>query len=229
MENLLDKARHDELTLTPDIIDVFLDTKDVMASQLDAYKNDSLPDEETFKRICEVLSRVENRAEEVTETTAALPETKVDVAVVEEAPAEQGEYSHYFMISLNQLKENEVDLLADELSLFGHLYHTEKTANSLQAWLGTNTDIDDISGVLCFVVDESQIAHQVVSFADCLALSPEEVITDGSDGTIEIKIPEPEKEAKPVTVSPAVAAPANTSKNLQSLNRKGIRAVFVWL
>ncbi|HEM7186176.1 TPA: chemotaxis protein CheA [Providencia rettgeri] len=221
LENLLDKARHDELTLTPDIIDVFLDAKDVMASQLDAYKNDSLPDEETFKRICEVLSRVENRAEEVTETTAALPKTKVDVAVVEEAPAEQGEYSHYFMISLNQLKENEVDLLADELSLFGHLYHTEKTANSLQAWLGTNTDIDDISGVLCFVVDESQIAHQVVSFADCLALSPEEVITDGSDGAIEIKIPEPEKEAKPVTVSPAVAAPANTSKKPAIAKPKG--------
>ena len=221
LENLLDKARHDELTLTPDIIDVFLDAKDVMASQLDAYKNDSLPDEETFKRICEVLSLVENRAEEVTETTVALPETKVEVAVVEAAPAEQGEYSHYYMISLNQLKENEVDLLADELSLFGHLYHTEKTANSLQAWLGTNTDIDDISGVLCFVVDESQIAHQVVSFADCLALSSEEVITNDSEGPMEIEVPEPEKEAKPVAVSPAVAAPASTSKKTAIAKPKG--------
>ncbi|KLN46651.1 hypothetical protein AAY77_06965, partial [Providencia rettgeri] len=73
------------------------------------------------------------------------------------------------MISLNQLKENEVDLLADELSLFGHLYHTEKTANSLQAWVGTNTDIEDICGVLCFVVDESQIAQDAITFADCLA------------------------------------------------------------
>lgn len=42
-----------------------------MASQLEAYKNDSLPDEEAFKHICEVLGRVEQKAEEV--VTEALP------------------------------------------------------------------------------------------------------------------------------------------------------------
>ncbi|TOP23639.1 hypothetical protein, partial [Vibrio parahaemolyticus] len=75
----------------------------------------------------------------------------------------------------------EVDLLADELSLFGNLYHTEKTADSLQAWLGTNTDIDDICGVLCFVVDESQITHQTVSFSDCQAVAPEKITASEPD------------------------------------------------
>ncbi|MBW3115657.1 chemotaxis protein CheA [Providencia rettgeri] len=223
LENLLDKARHDELTLTPDIIDVFLDAKDVMASQLDAYKNDSLPDEDTFKRICEVLSRVENRAEEVAETGTAISETKVEDAVVEDTPAKQGEYSYYFMISLNQLKENEVDLLADELSLFGHLYHTEKTANSLQAWVGTNTDIDDISGVLCFVVDESQISHEVISFADCLAFSKEETLLNddkvAANEVTEPQVDTPQSSAKPAAPTTAkktaIAKPKGDSSSIR--------------
>ncbi|MEY0975007.1 chemotaxis protein CheA [Providencia rettgeri] len=223
LENLLDKARHDELTLTPDIIDVFLDAKDVMASQLDAYKNDSLPDEDTFKRICEVLSRVENRVEEVAETGTAIAETKVEDAVVEDTPAKQGEYSHYFMISLNQLKENEVDLLADELSLFGHLYHTEKTANSLQAWVGTNTDIDDISGVLCFVVDESQISHEVISFADCLAFSKEETLLNddkvAANEVTEPQVDTPQSSAKPAAPTTAkktaIAKPKGDSSSIR--------------
>ncbi|MEY0542284.1 chemotaxis protein CheA [Providencia rettgeri] len=223
LENLLDKARHDELTLTPDIIDVFLDAKDVMASQLDAYKNDSLPDEDTFKRICEVLSRVENRAEEVAETGTAISETKVEDVVVEDTPAKQGEYSHYFMISLNQLKENEVDLLADELSLFGHLYHTEKTANSLQAWVGTNTDIDDISGVLCFVVDESQISHEVISFADCLAFSKEETLLNddkvAANEVTEPQVDTPQSSAKPAAPTTAkktaIAKPKGDSSSIR--------------
>ncbi|HCH7937203.1 MULTISPECIES: chemotaxis protein CheA [Providencia] len=221
LENLLDKARHDELTLTPDIIDVFLDAKDVMASQLDAYKNDSLPDEETFKRICEVLSRVENHAEEVTELAPSQTEQLVETEIAETATS-QGEFSHYFMITLNQLKESEVDLLADELSLFGNLYHTEKTADSLQAWLGTNTDIDDICGVLCFVVDESQITHQTVSFSDCQAVAPEKITaSEPADNQANANVVEPKEETKPVATSPATAVTTNTSKKPAVAKPKG--------
>lgn len=170
LENLLDKARHDELTLTPDIIDIFLDAKDVMAAQLEAYKNDSLPDEESFKHICEVLGRVEQKAEEVVveETSIALPlNQSTSVQVAEDTI--KSEYEHYFIITLNQLKKNEVELLAEELALFGTLYNTQKTADSLTAWVGTNTAIEDICGVLCFVVDESQISHQLTNAQTCLA------------------------------------------------------------
>lgn len=209
LENLLDKARHDELTLTPDIIDVFLDAKDVMASQLDAYKNDLLPDEETFKRICEVLSRVENRVEEVTEIAPVQLEPVIEASEVESAN-EQGEFSHYFLITLNSLKENEVDLLADELGLFGHVYHSEKTANSLQTWVGTNTDIEDICGVLCFVVDESQINHQAITFTDCLAFSPAE--TSPNDDEVSVAV-ECQEETPPTTVvSTAPVSPTTTKK-----------------
>lgn len=222
LENLLDKARHDELTLTPDIIDVFLDTKDVMASQLDAYKNDSLPDDESFKRICEVLGRVENHVEEVID---AVP-TVENVEPIEEVTDEekriesQGEFSHYFKITLSGLKETEVDLLADELELFGHLYHTEKAVNSLQAWLGTNTDIEDICGVLCFVVDESQIAQEAASFSDCQSFAPQAEQESEDEPSQETEIVVPKEVVKSAVAAspskkPAVTKPKGDSSSIR--------------
>ncbi|OAT53554.1 chemotaxis protein CheA [Providencia heimbachae] len=190
LENLLDKARHDELTLTPDIIDIFLDTKDVMASQLDAYKNGVLPDEETFKRIYDVLSSVEHRAEEMIESMP-VEHSIQSVNESDEIKTITGEHSHYFIITLNELKSTEVDLLADELGLFGTLYHTDKTENTLQAWLGTNTQLDDICGVLCFVVDESQISHQVINFDDCLPFIQSQIEAIDSNIETETVIAEP--------------------------------------
>ncbi|USR66364.1 chemotaxis protein CheA [Providencia stuartii] len=222
LENLLDKARHDELSLTPDIIDVFLDTKDVMASQLDAYKNDSLPDEESFKRICEVLSRVENHVEEVIEAEPIIE----DVAPVEDVTSEmqqvdaKGEFAHYFKITLSGLKETEVDLLADELELFGHLYHTEKSTDSLQVWLGTNTDIEDVCGVLCFVVEESQIAQDAITFADCQAFMPQAEQKSEPETGLETEIVMPKEADKPAVVSSpakktAVTKPKGDSSSIR--------------
>ncbi|MEQ4692500.1 chemotaxis protein CheA [Providencia manganoxydans] len=218
LENLLDKARHDELTLTPDIIDVFLDTKDVMASQLEAYKNDSLPDEETFKRICEVLGRVEQTAEEVISPELPLPQS----AQIETVAAIADDYSYYVIITLAQLKANEVDLLTDELALFGSLYHTQKTEDSLVAWLGTNTTIDDICGVLCFVVDGSQITHQRVDAQTCLAYLP----SSNNVGSDEVKSEQAAElevnkiastASKEASTTPRKTAPAKTKNDSSSI------------
>ncbi|MEQ5631831.1 chemotaxis protein CheA [Providencia manganoxydans] len=218
LENLLDKARHDELTLTPDIIDVFLDAKDVMASQLEAYKNDSLPDEETFKRICEVLGRVEQTAEEVISPELPLPQS----AQVETVAAIADDYSYYVIITLAQLKANEVDLLTDELALFGSLYHTQKTEDSLVAWLGTNTTIDDICGVLCFVVDGSQITHQRVDAQTCLAYLP----SSNNVGSDEVKSEQAAElevnkiastASKEASTTPRKTAPAKTKNDSSSI------------
>lgn len=200
LENLLDKARHEELKLTSDIIDIFLDTKDVMISQLDAYKNNSLPDEARFNHICEVLSQIEQITEDVNnddELQVSLIGNELE-DVITTSISEQ--YSHYFVITLNQLKTNEVDLLEDELALFGTLYHTEKTADSLMTWVGTNTDIDDICGVLCFVVEQSQITHQMVDAQTCLTYLPSDITplmipNDSEAGVQQIIKPEIEQES----------------------------------
>ena len=214
LENLLDKARHDELTLTPDIIDVFLDTKDVMGSQLDAYKSDTLPDEASFNRICGVLGHVEQSvadASAVTETAA--PEPVTGAAENTTSSGETGAvpetgFLHHFTFTLSQLKESEVSLLADELSLFGTVYKTEQGTDTLKVWLGTNTTIDDISGVLCFVVDDSQIAYEETPAEELTAiLAADRTPAEPEAETVSEPAPAPAPSSAPAErKAPAVAA-----------------------
>lgn len=262
LENLLDKARHDELTLTPDIIDVFLDAKDVMVSQLDAYKNDSLPDDETFKRICDVLKSIEHDVSEigseevaaivnastketddvvddsVVDDDAATDESSSKTAMQTHAALTNNEFSHYFIITLNGLKSTEVDVLADELGLFGSLFGSEKSDSSLKAWLGTNTDIDDICGVLCFVVDESQIQHSEISFEECqratqgsnqkskVAATLEELEATVEELAAMVETPtEPVESPKVAVAAPAlVTAPAPSSVPSSAAAKKAVAA-----
>ena len=52
LENLLDGARREEMRLSTEIINLFLETKDIMQEQLDAYKTSQQPDAESFDYIC---------------------------------------------------------------------------------------------------------------------------------------------------------------------------------
>jgi len=57
-ENLLDHTRRGELTLRPDIVDTFLETKDMLHDQLEAYRNSEQPDQAAFERICRILKEI---------------------------------------------------------------------------------------------------------------------------------------------------------------------------
>lgn len=60
MENLLDKARNQELVITTNIVNVLLETLDVLKATLDAYRNDSpVPEQDISTRI-ELLNGVIN-------------------------------------------------------------------------------------------------------------------------------------------------------------------------
>ena len=58
MENLLDEARRGEMQLSTDIINLFLETKDIMQEQLDAYKSSTEPDAASFEYICNALRQL---------------------------------------------------------------------------------------------------------------------------------------------------------------------------
>ena len=58
LENLLDGARREEMRLSTEIINLFLETKDIMQEQLDAYKTSQQPDAESFDYICQALRQL---------------------------------------------------------------------------------------------------------------------------------------------------------------------------
>ncbi|RDU98371.1 chemotaxis protein CheA [Trinickia dinghuensis] len=74
LESLLDRARNNELKLRKDMIDTFLETKDVLADQLAAYRSSAEPDAAAAAAICAKLERlhVEGNGAPAAETAPAV-------------------------------------------------------------------------------------------------------------------------------------------------------------
>ncbi len=154
MENLLDEARRGEMQLNTDIINLFLETKDIMQEQLDAYKSSTEPDAQSFDYICKALRQL---ALEAKGEAAAAP-AKLTV-VEKEAPSKAGAAANEgkLRVAISGLKESERDLLLEELANLGTLSDIEKNASSVAATLETSVSADDITAVLCFVIEPEQI------------------------------------------------------------------------
>ena len=108
LENLLDGARRQEMSLSTEIINLFLETKDIMQEQLDAYKTSQQPDAESFEYICQALRQLALEAQQQQEAPAAQPAVQQPVVKPAAAPAaiEGG-----MRISLNGLKASEIPLM----------------------------------------------------------------------------------------------------------------------
>lgn len=163
MENLLDEARRGEMQLNTDIINLFLETKDIMQEQLDAYKNSEEPDAASFEYICNALRQLALEAKG--ETTPAVVETAALSAAIQEesvAETESPRDESKLRIVLSRLKANEVDLLEEELGNLATLTDVVKGTDSLSATLDGSVAEDDIVAVLCFVIEADQIAFEKV-------------------------------------------------------------------
>lgn len=155
LENLLDGARRQEMSLSTEIINLFLETKDIMQEQLDAYKTSQQPDAESFEYICQALRQLALEAQQQQEAPAAQPAVQLPVEKPAAAPAaiEGG-----MRISLNGLKASEIPLMLEELGNLGEVKDPHQTEHSLDVTLLTSASEDDISAVLCFVLEPEQIS-----------------------------------------------------------------------
>ncbi|WP_424634752.1 chemotaxis protein CheA [Enterobacter hormaechei] len=160
MENLLDEARRGEMQLNTDIINLFLETKDIMQEQLDAYKSSAEPDAASFEYICNALRQLALEAKGEA-SAPAVPAAKLSVvdAVAEPATAPDAPAGKLRVV-LSRLKENEVNLLEEELGNLATLSNVVKGKDSLAATLDGGIGQYDIVAVLCFVIEADQIAFE---------------------------------------------------------------------
>ena len=171
MENLLDDARRGEMKLSTDIINLFLETKDIMQEQLDAYKSSTDPDAASFEYICNALRQLalEAKGESVPPVAGSAHLSVVDNHVQEEeAVIEAADAAGKTQITLSRLKAGEPDMLEEELGNLATLSQVQKTADSLTAVLDSSVDPDDIVAVLCFVIEADQIAFSTVSMPEAV-------------------------------------------------------------
>lgn len=207
MENLLDEARRGEMQLNTDIINLFLETKDIMQEQLDAYKSSQEPDAASFEYICNALRQL---ALEAKGETAPAVVANARLSVVDTTPDEGGAptVEEKLRINLSRLKASEIDLLEEELGNLSTLTDVVKGADSLAATLDGGVAEEDVVAVLCFVIEADQISFEKVVAPNAPAVAPEP----------------PAAVAQPVAAVPAVKSPAADAHAGRAEREKPARA-----
>ncbi|WP_203521149.1 chemotaxis protein CheA [Sodalis sp. RH15] len=157
LENLLDEARRGEMALSTAIVNLFLETKDIMQDQLDAYKTAQEPDAASFEYICAALRQLALEAKGVAADDGSKSGAEPGALISSDA---------VLHIRLSALKETEIPLMLDELGNLGTVLEHGQTGDSLSATLQTTVSEDDICAVLCFVLDAEQIHFDEAVIAD---------------------------------------------------------------
>ena len=153
-ENLLDRTRKRDLALTRTIIDTFLETKDVLHDQLNAYRNGTEPDQDTLRRICGVLQQLAQEA------SGEAPAPAAPAPVVTPAPAAAPAAGGALKVRLSKVSPADQALLRDELGNLGEIAGQGEENGDLVVWLNTQCSADDVVAVCCFVIDASQITAE---------------------------------------------------------------------
>ncbi|MCE3025867.1 chemotaxis protein CheA [Salinicola sp. DM10] len=177
LENLLDYTRRGELTLRRDIVDTFLETKDMLHDQLDAYRNGNEPDAEAFERICRILQQIaqdelglRNAVSAAAETPAVAP---APVAEPEPEPETQSAApdasesaasgARQLTITLLGVSAKDRELLVDELKHFGDIGAQSGDETRFQVTLESSESQSDIEAVLCFIIEPEQLQIEASS------------------------------------------------------------------
>lgn len=205
LENLLDGARRDEMRLSTDIINLFLETKDIMQEQLDAYKTSQEPNAESFEYICHALRQLALEALEQQTTNSV---TSPEQTAISNTETKSGSKSPALVqggmrIRLSGLKEQEIPLMLEELGNLCEVKDPHQGVDSLEATLITSVSEDDISAVLCFVLEPEQISFVQAESAQEVEVAVVAPVAEVPQVTAVAEIKNPPK------VETAVAQPAS--------------------
>ncbi len=157
MENLLDEARRGEMQLNTDIINLFWKRRTSCKNSstlINSRKSRMLP----ASIISAALRQLALEAKG--ETPSAV--TRLSVVAKSEPQDEQSRNQLPRRIILSRLKAGEVDLLEEELGHLTTLTDVVKGTDSLSAILPGDIAEDDITAVLCFVIEADQITFETV-------------------------------------------------------------------
>ncbi|WP_445001207.1 chemotaxis protein CheA [Halomonas mongoliensis] len=162
-ENLLDHTRKGELALRRDIVDTFLETKDMLNDQLDAYRNGEDPDQEAFERICATLQQL--ALEEIGQdleggvpadpAPAAPPAPELPASA--EGSAEGSDLSGCLRVALLGVSDENRGLLVEELAQLGEVKSQGGDQARYEVVLATTASPDDIEAVMCFIIEPDEI------------------------------------------------------------------------
>ncbi|UYV19217.1 chemotaxis protein CheA [Halomonas qaidamensis] len=224
-ENLLDHARKGELTLRADLVDTFLEAKDIMHEQLDAYRNEEEPNQEAYERICHTLQQI--ALEEIGQTLDAPPapspvvEKQAPSDAATTAPSSDSE--RHLNVALLNVSEKDRLLLVEELGQLGDVQSHSGDEKRYDVMLAGEVSADDIEAVMCFIIEPEQIEISVVDAVNdesaSLKAEAPAPSADTSNGVAET----PAAPVKPANSTPATAKPAKPAAKKAVAESSSIR------
>ncbi|WP_110648269.1 chemotaxis protein CheA [Salinicola peritrichatus] len=194
LENLLDHTRRGELNLRRDIVDTFLETKDMLHDQLDAYRNGNEPDADAFERICRVLQQMAleelGQGQAVEAATPAAPEPEPEPEAVDSAPSAESN-SQRLAITFVGVGDKDRGLLVEELQHFGQVIAQAGDNERYRIELESAESRDDIEAVLCFIIEPEQLVIEPISAPAVIAetTTSSEPASSGSGGAGDVPPP----------------------------------------
>ncbi|MBS4098002.1 MAG: chemotaxis protein CheA [Sulfuricella sp.] len=160
LETLLDRIRKGELAIRPEMIDAFLEARDVLGVQLSGHQNNTEVDEQAAKDICEKLGQltkdVDTSAPVAAELTAPQP-------AVAPTPATRQTFHIEFTPSASALEQGlKLDGLFDDLRAKGDFEVSEclATDDSPHCWkmtLTTEADEAALMEIFDFFAEPDQL------------------------------------------------------------------------
>ena len=196
LENLLDLVRNGEMQLRKDMIDLFLETKDVLTGQVTAYRDGEEPDEDAYRRICEQLRQLALEQKGILTTQAQAPAALIEPEPEPEPVAAPDAGGLPLWVSLGPVSDKDAEALQQEMELMGSILHQVREGQGLDIWLETSASADDIEAVCCFVVN-----------ADQVSVKPS-AVPGSAPAAVTAAPAAPVVESVPVPAAPAAAQPA---------------------
>lgn len=153
LESLLDRVRQGTMQLNPQLVDAFLNTKDVLKMLLEGQRDGASVDLQEVAHIQTLLrSFLDDKNPEGAINTSS---SKKQSTGSSKSAAEQA--ARCYEITLPVISDKDLAALEQELALFGHLEKRKLEGGNWVFTLDTEYKDRDIIDVCSFLVDENQL------------------------------------------------------------------------
>lgn len=198
LESLLDRIRKGEMALTPEHVDAFLVSKDVLTMLMGGHHHGTAVDQAAVSSVSARLAALSKGT--VAAPAAAAPQP-VEAPVARATPVADADGNFCFRIELPDVPQRDVDALATELGLLGEIVQEVLADKRVAFTLITGESQDDIVAICSFVLDPDDLN---ITHASAGVPSPA-----SASAAVEAA---PAVEAEPVSAV-AVAAPPAEARN----------------
>ncbi len=205
LESLLDRIRKGEMALTPEHVDAFLVSKDVLTMLMEGHQHGSSVDQPAVDSVSQRLKALSLGAEAEAAPAAVVAAPACAKPVAEAVADANGAFN--FRIELPEVPQKDVDALAAELGLLGTIRQEILADQRVVFNLTTSESQDDIVAICSFVLDPDDLK---------ITCSGTEAAAQDSDPGYEIfeqELAAPAEADAPKTDQPIVSLPSAEGAN----------------